>query len=155
MYSRWRVRRGIALRPTMSEALEFAACYLAALALAFAFTLLVGSQGWAFWKEEYANLPQSTRNWFKNAELTPAARRRLNNWTKCCDHADWFRTKFKPGERTDEWFYEYEPGKWKKIPQDVIHYERDPSMPDDIRREGVLFIYNGYETCFWPPTEEL
>ena len=41
------------------------------------------------------------------------------------------------------------------MPEDIIHYEPDPAMPQEIRREGVLFIFNGTETCFWPPTEEL
>jgi hypothetical protein len=24
-------------------------------------------------------------------------------------------------------------------------------MPEQLKLEGVLFIYNGTETCFWPP----
>jgi hypothetical protein len=56
---------------------------------------------------------------------------------------------------TDEWFYEQAPGKWKRIPPDIIHDEHDLTMPAEIRRGGVLFIYNGLETCFWPPLEEL
>lgn len=155
MAARWRRRAGTPRSLTTREVLEFLACYLAALILAFGFTLLVGSQGWARWKDEYAQLPQAARDWFRNAELTQAARKRLNGWKKCCDHADWFRTQFKPGATTDEWYYEYEPGQWKRIPQDIIHYEHDPRMPEEIRREGVLFIYNGTETCFWPPIEEL
>lgn len=126
----------------------------------FVFALLLAlavaaTAGQARWKDEYAQLPEATRAWFRNAELTQAARKRLSGWKKCCDHADWFRTQFKPGAAADEWLYEYAPGQWKVIPPDIIHYEHDPSMPAEIRREGVLFIYQGTETCFWPPSEEL
>jgi len=30
-------------------------------------------------------------------------------------------------------------------------HENDPKMPEQLKQEGVLFIYNGTETCFWPP----
>ncbi len=48
------------------------------------------------------------------------------------------------------------------IPDDVVHegeiHAKDPkddTLPefDAMRREGVLFIYLGQPSCFWPPGE--
>lgn len=48
----------------------------------------------ATWKPEYASAPQAVQDWYKNAQLTPQARARLN-WVFCCDHADVVKTKFR------------------------------------------------------------
>jgi hypothetical protein len=37
------------------------------------------------------------------------------------------------------------------IEDDIIHYEDDRTMPPQLKAEGVLFIYKGTPTCFWPP----
>ena len=95
------------------------------------------------------NEDQATREWFRNARLTPAARRRLS-WSGCCDNADRFVTTFENTTGTDEWFY-YKDGHKVEIPWDTIHFEDDPTMPQQLKVEGVLFIVNGVVACFWPP----
>lgn len=124
------------------------------LALAFAvvvMVLLMRLAG-ATWKPEYGNSPAEWIEWFTNAKLTPEAQARLH-WINCCDNSDRFKTTFKPGAAKDEWYFERD-GKWERIPDDVIHTEDDPTMPAQLREEGVLFIYPaevGQPTCFWPP----
>lgn len=91
----------------------------------------------------YANSPN--RDWYRNAELTPAARARFL-FDKCCDHADVFRTQFKVNKTTggDEWWY-LSGAEWKRVPDDIIHV--DKHAPDN---QPTLFIYAGKETCFFP-----
>ena len=50
---------------------------------------------------QYVNVPQEIREWYRNAELTPAAQRRLQ-WKKCCDHADVVKTQFRVNKSTDD-----------------------------------------------------
>jgi hypothetical protein len=86
---------------------------------------------------------------------TDACRECSSRWLEeCCDHGDWYRTKFLPGSYGEEWFHEAE-GRWKRFPPDIIHYAMDPAMPPELRRQDVLFVYNGTETCFWPPEHNL
>jgi len=94
---------------------------------------------------QYVNAPQEIREWYRNAELTPAAQRRLQ-WQKCCDHADVVKTQFRVNKSTsdDEWYWLHD-GRWKRIPPDIIHW--GVSAPGG---EPVLFVYNGVETCFFP-----
>lgn len=106
----------------------------------------------ATWKPEYGQSPSDWIKWFDNAATTPAAQARLH-FTKCCDNSDRFKTLFKPGATKDEWYFQRN-GQWERIPDDVIHTEDDPTMPEQLKEEGVLFIYphgNGQPTCFWPP----
>jgi hypothetical protein len=113
--------------------------------------LLTGSAS-ATWKPEYGASPPDEIAWFNNARTTPEAHARLG-YAMCCDHSDRFKTKFMPGSKADEWFYQQD-GQWKLIPADVIHTEADPKMPEQLRAEGVLFIFpaeSGEPTCFWPP----
>ena len=101
------------------------------------------------YKPDYEHEDQATREWFRNARLTPAAKRRLS-WSGCCDNADRFVTTFENTTGTDEWFY-YKDGHKVDIPWDTIHFEDDPTMPQQLKVEGVLFIVNGVVACFWPP----
>jgi len=108
--------------------------------------------GFATWKPEYGASPQAWIDWFNNAATTPAARDRLGFW-KCCDHSDRYKTRFKAEGNGEAWYFEQD-GQWKRIPDDVIHHEPDPSMPAQLKTEGVLFIFppvSGQPTCFWPP----
>lgn len=91
----------------------------------------------------YANSPN--REWYRNAELTPAARARFL-FDKRCDRADVFRTQFRVNKSTggDEWWY-LSGTEWKRIPDDIIHL--DKHAPDN---QPTLFIYAGKETCFFP-----
>lgn len=100
----------------------------------------------ATWKPEYSNTPKEWLDWFNGAQLTPQAQARIG-YTSCCQHSDRFVTKFRP--EGGHWYFEDE-GQWKLIPDDTVH-ETDPNMPAQLRHEGVLFIYNGLVTCFWPP----
>lgn len=118
------------------------------LLAALAAFLLLGDAAYGRWKAEYASQPQSVRDWYANALLTPAAQQRLR-WVKCCDHADVVRTRFHVNKRDgkDEWFY-LVPGsdnEWRGIPDDIIHWGE--SAPGG---KPTLFIYQEIETCFWP-----
>lgn len=114
----------------------------------------------ATWKPEYAATPLVVQQWFRNAETTKESRKRLT-FNKCCDHSDRYETKFKVDRSTagDSWYFLVD-GEWVRIPDDVIHDDeihasnpKDDALPEfaQMRREGVLFIYNGQPTCFWPP----
>lgn len=99
------------------------------------------------YKPDYATSPPEVREWFKNAKLTPAAYKRLG-WHGCCDNADRFVTTF--AQEDENWYY-YQDGKKILIPADTIHTEDDPTMPQQLKVEGVLFIISGTVGCFWAP----
>jgi hypothetical protein len=65
-----------------------------------------------------------------------------------------------------EWSYYPDPNcahkgcRLKPIPDDVVHEDEihapdpaDDSLPEFelMRQQGVLFIYHGEPSCFWPP----
>lgn len=117
----------------------------------------------ATWRPEYAKNPQAVRDWFVAATPTKAAGARLGIAT-CCEQAERLMTRFV-GAGT-EWSYYPDPDcahkgcKLLPIPNDVVHEEpiraldpADNDLPEfkAMRREGVLFIWNGKPTCFWPP----
>lgn len=106
----------------------------------------------ATWKPEFSESPKEWIDWFNNAKTTPEARDRFG-WTSCCSHSDRFVTSFRPSKLGDKWYYQREDKSWSLIPDDIIHWEDDPTMPEQLKREGVLFIYqmDGRLTCFWPP----
>lgn len=89
--------------------------------------------------------------WFEHAETTDAAFNRFG-WKSCCSHSDRFVTTFRQDKDEDKWYFKKD-GKWVEIPDFIIHHEVDPKMPEQLRSEGVLFIYqvDGKLTCFWPP----
>lgn len=98
----------------------------------------------ARWKPEYAQLPQATRDWYRDAELTEAAKKRFN-FTKCCDQSDVVKTKFKVGGTGgDQWWW-LNDNKWQRIPDDVIHW--GVSAPGGL---PTLFVLGGQPTCFFP-----
>lgn len=99
----------------------------------------------ATWKPEYASAAPAVQDWYRNAELTPAARQRFP-FTKCCDHADVVKTQFRVdrGSGGDEWFY-FDLGAWKRIPPDIIHWGE--SAPGG---QPTLFVYHDQATCFFP-----
>jgi hypothetical protein len=108
------------------------------------FLALIKGAG-ATWKPEYGESPQAWIDWFSNAKTTPAVHARTG-WISCCSHSDRFKTSFK---HDDHWYYQLD-GKWVFIPDDTVEPE-DPTMPAQLKEEGVLFIYAGQVTCFWPP----
>jgi len=112
-----------------------------------ALILLAAKYANATWKPDYAHSPPGWLAWFSQAELTDQARKRFP-FKNCCERADRFKTAFRI--ESGRWRY-LSDGQWRDIPDDVIHYENDPKMPELLKQEGVLFIYNGAETCFWPP----
>lgn len=107
--------------------------------------------------------------WYGNAKVTEEARERLTKqgfaWTSCCNQADRVKAEFRtvkdpsdPLGYRDEWYYlkkgdEVRADEWVRIPDDVIHHEDDPTMPPQLKVEGVLFVYNGMITCFWAPQD--
>jgi len=106
---------------------------------------VVASEAQATWKSEYANNPPEVQEWYRNAELTEAAKHRFP-FKKCCDHADVVKTKFNVNRTTkgDEWYW-LDGDHWRRIPDDVIHWGR--RAPNG---QPTLFIYSGKETCFFP-----
>jgi len=172
-----RVRQGLLFLQTESffaqekgVAVDIRTLFRLASALAFICFCVaaVTSPAQATWKPEYAKENPKVIEWFKTAKLTPAAYKRLH-YDNCCEKADRLMTKFVPpadkyGE--DRWFYYADPNctikgcKLVLIPSDTIHYEGFPKAKDgeedpfkQLKIEGVLFIYYGKVTCFWPPEE--
>lgn len=122
----------------------------------------------ATFKPEYANNPKAVQDWFHAQTIMPDAGVRLGfgRNASCCDHADRLFTKFV-GSGLSEWKYYEDPNcthegcKLLDIPNDTVHPEeihaldpKDDALPqfDAMRREGVLMIYAGRVTCFWPPS---
>lgn len=117
------------------------------------------------------------RNWMGEASTTERSRPGLAaqgfTFQSCCNHGDRVKAQLRsvkdpsdPLGYRDEWYYlkkgdEVRTDEWVRIPNDVIHTEEDAEadagmknkMSDQLRTEGVLFIYNGMVTCFWPPEE--
>jgi hypothetical protein len=94
--------------------------------------------------------------WMGKQRINEAARRLDRNpylpWSNCCDNADRVKTQFRVNRDTnkDTWWW-LDGNTWRQVPDDIIHEEYDPTMPEDLRREGVLFVYRGKPTCFWYP----
>lgn len=134
---------------------------------------------WAFltvaratWKPEYASNPPAVTAWFKEARVAGGcdSSDKARAWHRlgicgCCENADRLRTKFVAAASGD-WSYYPDPNcttkgcALKPIPDDVVHEDEihaangfDDTLPefDAMRREGVLFIYQGEPSCFWPP----
>lgn len=95
---------------------------------------------------QYADQPPEIREWYRNAELTPAARRRFP-YVKCCDGADVVRTSFRVDKTSgaDAWWW-LDGETWKRVPDDIIHWNE--SAPGG---QPTLFVFQGRETCFFPP----
>jgi hypothetical protein len=99
----------------------------------------------AEWKPQYANAPQSVRDWYQAQELTPEAQQRFP-FKSCCAQSDRVRTKFKVGGAgNDEWWW-LSGDTWKRVPNDVIHW--GVRTPDG---DAVLFVIGGEPVCFYPP----
>lgn len=124
---------------------------------------------------EFAQLTPDERNWMGEALTTVRSRPRLAAqgfvWHSCCNHGDRVIAKLRSikdpsGKYEDVWQYlkkgdEVHTDEWVRIPNDVIHTEEDLAadskmknkMSQQMRAEGVLFVYNGVVTCFWAPEE--
>jgi hypothetical protein len=116
-----------------------------AMALGAIAAFAAAAQVQARWKAEYASQPPEVQQWYRNAELTPAAQARFP-FKKCCDHADVVKTKFNVNRTTsgDEWYW-LDGQTWRRVPDDIIHWnERAPNG------QPTLFLYSGKETCFFP-----
>jgi hypothetical protein len=122
-----------------------AVCHVLGLVLALGAAAMIASQAQATWKPEYANNPPEVQEWYRNAELTEAAKIRFP-FKKCCDHADVVKTRFNVNKTSkgDEWYW-LDGDQWRRIPDDIIHWGR--RAPDG---QPTLFIYSGKETCFFP-----
>jgi hypothetical protein len=122
------------------------------------------------WKPEYGRNPPAVTAWFKRARVPGGCNNDGHAWTRlgicgCCENADRLKTKFV-GTPGGEWAYYPDPDcttkgcTLKGIPADVVHEDeiRALNVNDDnlgefeqMRREGVLFIYRGEPACFWYP----
>lgn len=118
--------------------------------VAAAMLCLLGIAAHAEWKPEYANSSPEIRAWYSNAKITDRARHRFP-WNNCCDHADVVKAKFgvRKTDHGDEWSYRMtDADEWRVIPEDIIHWGE--SAPGG---QPTLFVYQGRETCFYPPGE--
>lgn len=117
---------------------------IAGVTLIAVFMLVLAAN--ATWKPEYAELPQSVRDWYPHAQLTPSAHKRLD-YTYCCNHADVVKTQFRVDRALgeDQWYW-LKDGNWERVPDDIIHWGE--SAPDG---QATLFVYNNTAMCFWPP----
>lgn len=139
------------------------------IAMAIVLLVFASTQSHATWKPDYAKSPLSVQNWFNSARVkggtTGLAYKRLGI-AMCCKQAERLRTKFV-GTTGGEWSYYPNPACITKgclllpIKDDVVHEDeihaadpQDDALPefDEMRAEGVLFIYKGEPSCFWPPT---
>lgn len=103
------------------------------------------------WKPEYSKLPPEVQKWYREAELTPEAQKRIG-YKGCCEHADVVEAKFNSlrveGKLREEWFYQLEGSlEWKRIPDDIIWW--GVAAPYG---QATLFVYGNKETCFYPPS---
>ena len=150
--------------------------YLIFFVLGILLGLMIASPSRATYKPEFATHSPQLRLWFQRARLTLEAYRRIG-WYYCCEQSERVKPHYlinkKDGQ--DEWLYlcdgsadlqeacaGREVGTWKPIPHDIVHQDEielknpnnDPKVTEEerqLRAEGVLFIYRGTETCFWPP----
>jgi hypothetical protein len=100
----------------------------------------------ARWKAEYAQADPAVRNWYETRDLTPAAQKRFA-FKSCCAHSDVVKTKFKVGGAgNDEWWWLDADGKWRRVPDDVIHWNEHAPGGDP-----VMFAIGSEPTCFYPP----
>ena len=122
----------------------------------------------ATWKPEYATNPEAVQKWFQEATPTIAGAARLGIG-RCCNDAERLMTKFVASQNGD-WEYYIDPNctnvgcPMLPIPNDVVHDDeikapdpKDNDLPEfkAMRREGVLFIWQGKPSCFWPPESDI
>ena len=119
-------------------------------ALALVLWISTPSPARTLYPGQWAQVEPEVGEWYKHQTINPAANERMGHaWSSCCEHGDVFRTQFRTGEGkrgADEWWY-LKDGAWKRIPDDVIHW--DEHAPD---KRPTLFIYQvtGEELCFYP-----
>lgn len=147
---------------------------LAAIFLWHAVPVILGQAAAHEGDPQWAQYTPDERNWMGEASTTERSRPGLAakgfTFQSCCNHGDRVKAQLRsskgPTGYEDEWYYfkkgtELTTDTWVRIPNDVIHTEEDAEadakmknkMSDQLRTEGVLFIFNGVVTCFWPPEE--
>ena len=139
----WRERHRVRLR---YERLARAGRFIVYGLLALGFICAFRSIAHATWKPQYADAPQAVQDWYKNAELTPEAKKRFN-FTSCCAHSDVVKTQFHVDKKNggDQWWW-LDGGEWKLVPPDIIHWGE--AAPDG---QPTLFALGGtLPTCFYP-----
>lgn len=110
-----------------------------------ALTLMITAGFYRASAHELHGVSPEYQRWAGQVEILPEARKRLP-WSKCCNHAEVFRTKFMPIKENGQDGYLYKVGEdWKRVPPDIIHWGE--KAPDG---QPTLFIYQGKETCFFP-----
>jgi hypothetical protein len=115
----------------------------------------------ATWKPEYAKNPPAVTAWFREARVPGGCD--TNEKAKA-----WKRLGIFVSDVEGDWSYYPDPEcttkgcLLKPIPNDIVHQDGiralnpyDDRLPefDQMRREGVLFIYQGQPACFWPPEQ--
>lgn len=128
---------------TWGEAIAALVGFLGLILLVLSVAIVLASLAHARWKPEYADLPQSVRDWYRTRELTPEAQKRFG-FRSCCDHSDVVKTRFRVSAAGDEWWW-LDGETWKRVPADIIHWGvRTPTGAP------VMFAVGGRPTCFFP-----
>lgn len=128
--------------PTKQDFVEMAWVYPLALLLACLILVFIGEiAAHADWEGS------PYKGWAEKQQVAPAARQRMYcpevvapDDCSCCDGAEIVKTQFRVSKTTggDEWwFVSPVTGKWKRIPDDVIH-GMDEHTPTG---QPVLFLY--------------
>lgn len=117
----------------------------AAIIVATAWLAVFVKAAHATWKPEYADASPQVQDWYRNAELTLEAQKRLH-FKSCCASSDVVHTKFRVNKTdgADEWFWLVN-GEYRLVPPDIIHWEE--SAPDG---QPTLFAVGELPTCFYP-----
>lgn len=95
---------------------------------------------------QFAQVPQSIRDWYASAELTPEAQKRFH-FKSCCAKADVVRTQFRVGANGDDTWEYLDANVWKIVPPDIIQWGKH--APDG---QPTLFVVaSAGPVCFFPP----
>ena len=122
------------------------------------------------YKPEYDKVPDAVKSWFEAQHVKGPCDQSGMAYHKlgicgCCKNADRLMTKFV-ANKDQQWSYYPDPACTVKgctllpIPDYITHDEGihaenplNERMPEfeQMRREGVLFVYRGQAACFYPP----
>jgi len=74
------------------------------IVLAMLLSIIPSLKAWPRWDERFAQLDQSTREWYRSQEMTEETWRRLGSpsWKSCCEKGDVFHTQFSSPEQWHE-----------------------------------------------------
>lgn len=113
--------------------------------LAFLALLTLTLAGYAHDNGQYADAPQAVRDWYRNAQLTEAAQKRIG-FKSCCAHSDVVKTTSTGrAAPTSGYWLPAGASEFQQVPPDIIHWGE--SAPDG---QPTLFATGALPTCFYP-----